>query len=49
MEAIMAFIAHAIQVIIIGALIVVFGAQIIHDTKLMYKSMKEDEKNNHKK
>lgn len=45
MEAIMAFIAHAIQVIVIGALIVIFGAQIIHDTKLMYKSMKEDEKN----
>ena len=41
----MAFIAHAITIVVISFLIVIFGAQIIHDTKAMYNAMKEDEKN----
>lgn len=44
-QAVTEFIAHTIQVVIILALIVVFGAQIIADTKRMYKSFKEDEEN----
>ena len=44
-QAVTEFIAHTIQVVIILALIVVFGAQLIHDTKCMYKSIKEDKEN----
>ena len=44
-QAVTEFIAHTIQVVIILALIVVFGAQLIHDTAAMYKSIKEDEEN----
>lgn len=44
-QAVTEFIAHAIQVVVILALILVFGAQIIADTKRMYKSIKEDKEN----
>ena len=44
-QAVIEFIAHAIQVVIILALIIVFSAQLIHDTKRMYKSIKEDKEN----
>ena len=44
-QAVTEFIAHAIQVVVILALIVVFGAQLIHDTTKMYKSIKEDKEN----
>lgn len=44
-QAVTEFILHAIQVGLITAFLLVFGAQLIRDTKTMYKSIKEDEEN----
>lgn len=45
LQAIAEFVVRTIQVVVSLVLIVLFSAQIIADTKRMYKSIKEDEEN----